>query len=105
MSDDPQSYEVGYKRPPRHSQFKRGHSGNPTGRPRGAKNISTDLMEELSERISVREGERSLKVSKQRALLKSMLSKAMKGDVRAAGVVFQLVARLIEPDAAKTSAP
>jgi hypothetical protein len=56
-------------------------------------------MEELSERISVREGERSLKVSKQRALLKSLLSKAMKGDVRAAGVVFQLVARIIEPDA------
>ena len=29
------SYEVGYKRPPKHTRFKKGHSGNPKGRPKG----------------------------------------------------------------------
>ena len=104
MTDRPESDEVGYKRPPRNSQFKHGQSGNPKGRPKGAKNISTDLTEELSERIPIREGERMLRVSKQRALLKAMLAKAMKGDTRAAGVVLQLVARVIEPDTAEVAA-
>jgi hypothetical protein len=43
----------------------------------------------------IHEGERSLKLSKQRALLKSLLAKAFKGDVRAASLVFQLVAKFV----------
>jgi hypothetical protein len=96
MSD--QAPRVGYRRPPQHSQFKPGRSGNPSGRPKGALNLETDLVRELSEKIAIREGERSLKVSKQRALLKSMVAKALKGDTRAAGLVLQLVAKIIPPD-------
>ena len=43
MSDD---YEVGYKKPPIHTRFKPGVSGNPKGRPKGTKNLATDLAEE-----------------------------------------------------------
>jgi hypothetical protein len=86
---------VGYKRPPQHSKFKPGNSGNPKGRPKGALNLETDLTQELSEKIVIHEGERSLKLSKQRALLKSVLAKAFKGDVRAASLVFQLVAKFV----------
>jgi hypothetical protein len=95
---DHQEFKVGYKRPPQHSRFKRGQSGNPAGRPKGALNIETDLKQELSERIAIREGDRSLKVSKQRALLKAMMAKALKGDTRAAGIVLQLIAKIAPPE-------
>jgi hypothetical protein len=94
MTED-RAYKIGYKRPPQHSQFKRGQSGNPKGRPKGTLNLETDLREELSERIAIREGERSLKVSKQRALLKSLVSKALKGDARAASLLLQLIVKTL----------
>ena len=40
--------EVGYRKPPKATQFKQGQSGNPHGRPKGTKNLKTDLIEELS---------------------------------------------------------
>ena len=42
--DGARDYKVGYKKPPLHSRFKKGQSGNPRGRPRGAKNFSSVLL-------------------------------------------------------------
>jgi hypothetical protein len=92
--------KVGYGRPPAATRFKLGQSGNPNGRPKGSLNLKTDLRSELSEKIRIREGERSLKVSKQRAMLKALVAKAMKGDARAANVVLTLVGRLFAMDSA-----
>src|SRR6478609_8709514 len=88
-------YEVGYGRPPQHTRFRPGCSGNPKGRPKGTQNLKTDLMEELSERISISEGGKPKKLSKQRALLKSLLAKAItKSDARAANILLNLMVRL-----------
>ena len=90
-------YAVGYGRPPQHTRFKPGQSGNPKGRPKGTINLKTDLMEELSERISVSEGGKPKKLSKQRALLKSLVAKAItKSDARAANILLNLMVRLFE---------
>ncbi len=91
----PDDYAIGYRKPPRHSQFEKGQSGNPRGRSKGSKNLRMDLEEELQERIVVREGEVRKTVSKQRAMLKSQTAKAIRGDTRAAGLVVDMVYRLL----------
>src|SRR6202030_3462192 len=53
--DNEADYEVGYGKPPRHTRFKKGRSGNPRGRPNGSKNLSTLLSETLSEPVIVAE--------------------------------------------------
>ena len=102
---EPEEEKIGYGKPPAKTRFKPGQSGNPNGRPKGSVNLKTDLRSELSEKIRIREGERSLKVSKQRAMLKALVAKALKVDARAANVVLTLVGRLFEPEAVAEEVP
>ncbi len=98
MSNKP--YDVGYKKPPQSGQFQPGQSGNPKGRPNGTKNLATDLQEELSAQIVVVEGNKEQKISKQRALIKALSTKALKGDIRAMNTLIRMIERTIpiEPD-------
>lgn len=89
-------YTIGYGRPPKQNRFEKGRSGNPKGRLKGSRNLKTELEEELYERILIREDGRPKAISKQRALLKSLTAKAIKGDTRAAGIVLNLVLRLLD---------
>ena len=89
-------YEVGYGKPPQHTRFQPGLSGNPRGRPKGTKNLKTDLIEELGEKILVREGERARQVSKQRAVVKMLVTRTLKGDARAANSLLSMMMRLLD---------
>ncbi len=100
----PSDDSVGYGSPPKHTQFKPGQSGNPKGRPRGTKNLKTDLEEELGEMIVVREGGNPKTVSKQRAMVKSLTAKAVHGDARAMVIAFDLMCRLLHADEAEDTA-
>ena len=91
---DKDDYEVGYGRPPKQTRFKPGVCANPKGRGRGTKNLKTDLQEELSERITIGEGDRRIRLSKQRAMVKSMVARAIKGEQRAADRCFELLLKL-----------
>jgi len=88
-------YRIGYGKPPKATQFKKGKSGNPRGRPKGRRNLATDLAAELNEHVTVREEGRSRRISKQRALIKSLMAKALQGDVRATTAFLALYARVI----------
>jgi hypothetical protein len=89
-------YQVGYGKPPKQSQFKPGKSGNPQGRTKGTKNLKTDLAEELSEKIVVHEGGISQKISKQRALVKSLVTRTLQGDGPAAKSLLPIMMRLLD---------
>ena len=98
----PADYEVGYGRPPSHTRFQKGRSGNPKGRPKGARNFGTELQEALGQTVLVREGGVARRVTRRGAVVLSLLAKALKGDVRAAAL---LIAAEQRADAAKQGAP
>jgi hypothetical protein len=106
MSDE-SNYEVGYKKPPKHTQFTTGDCPRRwrTGRPKGSRNLKTDLKEALSARIPIREGGRTRRISAQQALLKRLLAKALSGDVRAIERLIELALRLLPEDAPEGAAP
>ncbi len=95
-------YEVGYKKPPKTGQFKPGQSGNPKGRPKGRKDFKTDLTEELSEKLTISESGKSKKISKQRALIKSLTAKALKGDTRSATLILAAIGRYMGDEQEET---
>ncbi len=93
--------DVGYGKPPQNTRFQKGQSGNPKGRPKGTKNLGADLEEELAEQILIREGDVPKRLSKQRAMLKSLMAKAVKGDTRAANMVVKMVFRMLQEGASE----
>jgi hypothetical protein len=84
-------YSVGYGKPPKHTQFKPGQSGNPRGKAKGRKNLATELMEELSERVVVTENGRRRTLSKQTVILKRMVTDAAQGDAKARDQLLKLI--------------
>lgn len=90
--DNAATYQVGYGRPPLHSRFKKGVSGNPNGRKRGAKNFATLVEEGLQERVQVTIAGKTKSVSRSQAIVLAMMTKAMKGDPRGIRMVLDLAA-------------
>jgi hypothetical protein len=81
-------YPVGYKKPPRHSQFKPGLSGNVKGRPKGSKNFTTVFEEELRAPIEVTENGKRKRISKRQAIVKQTVNRAASGDPKATSILL-----------------
>jgi hypothetical protein len=87
-------YEVGYGKPPKQTQFEKGKSGNPSGRPKGSKNSFLAVQRVLNRNVQITiEGKRK-KVPLSEAVAMSMSQKALAGDHRAATSLLKLAASL-----------
>jgi hypothetical protein len=88
--------EVGYGRPPRASQFARGQSGNPRGRPKGSKNESTILSEILNRKIETRTGTgHPQRISVLEGILLRIAENSLKGDTKSAAFLLNRFAALV----------
>lgn len=93
----PDAAGVGYGNPPKQSRFRKGVSGNPKGRPKGALNLATVLWRTLQERVVVNENGVRRTVPKLEAALKQLVNQAASGDLAA---IRQLTALTVftQPD-------
>jgi hypothetical protein len=95
--DDERDYEVGYGKPPRHTRFEPGRSGNPRGRPPGAKNMKTLLSKALNELVVVTEPGGRRKVTKREAIVTQLVNRSAKADYRAIQILLGML-RDVEGD-------
>ena len=94
-------YQVGYGKPPQHTRFKKGESGNPTGRPKNSKNLTTLLEKELKQRVVITENGRRRSITKQEAMVKHLVNKAVSGDRPLMQLLLEEI-RLLEARAASS---
>jgi hypothetical protein len=86
---------VGYGHPPVATQFQKGQSGNPKGRPKGRKGVGKIFRDALYRKVDVREGERVRSMPKIEAAIEVNLNKALKSDHRAFAKVMDVAAKLV----------
>jgi hypothetical protein len=103
--------KVGRGNPPKHTQFRKGTTGNPKGRPKGSKNLSTYLMEAARYPVTATVNGRARKISNLQATTMQLATKAARGDQAAMGDLLDWVdeiesrAAAVKPSQFPLSAP
>jgi len=87
------AYTVGYKRPPKSTQFKPGQSGNPKGRPKGRRPIGAILQEIMQKRMSVTENGKTKRLSTLEIMLRRLTNDAIRSDHKAIKLLVDLLDR------------
>lgn len=87
-----QPYDVGYGKPPVAHRFQAGQSGNPNGRRKrpaeGRAEVET-LWKIMNEKVTIREGSKTLTVTKLEAAIRNTIVRAMKADPKALAIVLK----------------
>lgn len=92
-SDDKRSrsYDVGYGKPPVHTRFQKGQSGNPAGRKPREKNFAALVETELNRLITVRDGDIEKKITKREALVTRLVNEAISGKSAARPLLLKMM--------------
>jgi hypothetical protein len=90
----PTEYQVGFGRPPLHTRFQKGRSGNPKGRPVGSKSLGTLLTAALNEQVAVNENGKRRKISKRDAVIRQLVNKSASADLKAMQMLITLMLQL-----------
>ena len=80
--------DVGYGKPPRAHQFKPGKSGNPKGRPKGAKSEATILRELLDQKIGLNERGKTRRITVLEGILRRIAEDCLKGNTKSAAFLL-----------------
>ena len=91
----PGAGDVGYGRPPREHQFKPGQSGNPKGRPKGARNEATILQDVLNRKVTIRDGGRSRKIPVMEGIILRIIDDSLKGNTKSASFILNRYAAMV----------
>ena len=83
-------YEVGNKRPPKHTQFKKGVSGNPNGRPKGSASLRTRVARQMRQKVTVTRNGRPVSMCKGALIALQIVDAAAKGELKAAMFAVRL---------------
>lgn len=84
-------YKVGYKKPPKHTQFPKGQSGNPRGRKKGSRGLKSDLNAELNRVLEVKMGSYRFKGTSQQLMLRGLALLAANGNLKASAQLVPLI--------------
>lgn len=98
MDDDD---KVGYGRPPKHTRFRKGVSGNPKGRPKGVPNMRDAIRRAAAMKVQVKIGDRTRTMSTVEAVAQRLIQKALNGDVKAAETLIKHGDLAVPTDAAR----
>jgi hypothetical protein len=90
LSDKPKSYEIGYGKPPEHSRFKAGKSGNPKGKRKSQKSYKSIVREAMNEKVTVHTARGSKKMTKLEALIHTSLNNGLKGDAKSVELFLKI---------------
>jgi Family of unknown function (DUF5681) len=88
------SYEVGYGKPPVHSRFRKGQSGNPKGRAKGSRNFSTIFSEAMMKPVVITENGQRKKISKLATAMTQLANDAARGDKKSIQLAFAMLQAL-----------
>jgi hypothetical protein len=95
MAEHPEDYEVGYKKPPKASQFKPGESGNPKGKQKGKKGLKADLAAALDAKQTIKVNDKPFTGRRQELLLTTLAIRAAAGDLKAAQTLLPLIVQVL----------
>lgn len=83
-------YEVGYRKPPKVTQFAKGKSGNPKGRPKQSRDLVSLINEELDKLVCIQENGKQIKLTKREAMAKRIVNGALNGDAKSTSALISM---------------
>lgn len=96
-------YDIGFGKPPKKSQFKKGSSGNPKGRPKGSKSLKTVIRKELAGKVKLLQNGKPKRVTKMEALVMRLVKDALEGKPKAQTEILKLAQAYLPDETQATS--
>ena len=108
MSETKREYAANYRKPPLHTHFKKGQSGNPRGRPK--KNLPALLVAALNEPVYVTTNGRRRKITKREAVITQLVNESAGGNLQATRMLIDMMKEIeektsAEPPPSRTASP